>query len=186
MLSYLAAIPLSLLPEKLRERWMQSSDPSLRMGAILSGLAQCLLFFVLANILRLEAVPLTIILYFSVEGLARFVAASANVELLPSLPLYLISMMVAEKDARRERDSRPKTVPDIVAKTTDELVIRSCAAKDWNQFTTVRYLDVLYEILGEETGDSSRPFCYRLRPIAEGKLIRGIRDYSPGDGVQQR
>lgn len=186
MLSYLAAIPLSLLPERRRERWMQSSDPSLRMGAILSGLAQCLIFFILANTLRLEAVPLTIILYFSVEGLARFVAASANVELLPTLPLYLVSLMVAQKNARRERYSRPKTVPDIVARTPEELVIRSCAAKDWNQFTTVRYLDVLYEILGEETGDSSRPFCYRLRPVPEGKLIRGIRDYSPDDPLQSK
>jgi hypothetical protein len=186
MLSYLAAIPLSLLPERFREPLMRSSDPALRFGAIISGIVQCLVFFVLANLLRLQAAPLTIILYFSVEGLARLVGALAAGELLPTLPLYLISLLTAGRAAQRERQSRPKAIPDLVENAAEDLVIRSCAAKDWNQFTTVRYRDMLYELASEGQGDAARPFCYRLRPVAEGKLIRGIRDYSPNDVLQER
>lgn len=179
MLSYLAAIPLSLLPERFREPLMRSSDPALRFGATISGILQCLVFFVLANILRLQAVPLTIILYFSVEGLARLVGALAAGELLPTLPLYLLALLTSGQAAQRERQSRPKPVPDLVESAAEHLVVRSCAAKDWNQFTTVRYREVLYELASEQPGDPARPFCYRLRPVPEGKLIRGIRDYTP-------
>lgn len=185
MLAYLAAIPLSLLPERTRRRWMQSSDPALRIGATLSGLLQFFLFFVLANILRLENLPLTVILYFSAEGLVRFIAAFAVHEFLPSLPLYLGSLATAGHQAERERRSRPKSVPDVVERVAADLLVRSCAAKDWNRFTTLRYRDVLYELASEEPGDLSRPFCYRLRPVPEGKLIRGIRDYSPESALRR-
>lgn len=185
MLAYFAAIPLSLLPERTRERWMQSSDPALRIGAIFSGLLQFFVFFVLANILRLEDLPLTVILYFSAEGLVRFIAAFAVRQLLPSLPFWLMSLATARRQAERERLSRPKSVSDVVESASGDLLVRSCAAKDWNQFTTVRYCDALYELANEEQGDPARPFCYRLRPVPEGKLIRGIRDYSPEEALQQ-
>lgn len=182
MLTCLAAVPLSLLPERERQRWMPSSEPALRFGAIVSGILQCLIFFVLANLLRLTAVPLTIVLYFSVEGLVRLAGALAAGELLPTLPLYLASLLGAGRAARRELQSRPKVVPDVVESAAGDLMVRSCAAKDWNQFTTLRYQGVLYELAGEEQGDPARPFLYRLRPVPEGKLIRGIRDYSPDEG----
>ena len=185
MLTFLAALPLSLFAERSRERWMRSNEPALRPATAVCGVVQCLVFFVLANIIRLQDLPLAVILYFSAGGLVRFVAAVATGEILPTAPLYLVSLLQSGHAAKRERESRPKLVPDVVEGSSSNLTIRSCAAKQWNQSTTIRYQDVLYEVAGEGQGDAFRPFCYRLRPIPEGKLIRGIRDYSPTDVLQE-
>src|ERR1700687_2803801 len=106
MLPYLAAIPLSLLPERWRESRMRASDPVLRTGALVSGGVQCFLFFYIANLPMHFAIQ-AVMLYFCVEGLARFAAAFASIEILPTAPLWLAAMLQEEREHQQQERSLP-------------------------------------------------------------------------------
>ncbi len=184
----MAAVPLSVLPERYRERWIRTTDPVLLPGATISGILQCLIFFVIANTVRLNDLPLYVVLYFSLEGLIRLVGAVATHEIIPTVPRVLVAWAQSSVYKSRERQSLPPLVRDIVETLQDEeLRVTSCRAKhDWNGVISVRYGDALYELAGEEQGSEARPFVYRLRLQPENKVVRGVRDYAPDEVLHGR
>ena len=181
MLTWLAAFPLSLLPADWRRRWIDSTDPGMRSGARRSGLVQCLVFFLWAN-RPLDGRIQTVLLYFSAEGLARFAAAFATEEILPTLPLWLIAKLLSHHEAKKAEAALPPLVPDLLEHISQEdctLRIATCRPRhNWNTSITLRIEGELYEIAREDAGDAARPFVYVLRPAPEHKVVRGLHEYS--------
>lgn len=120
--------------------------------------------------------PLTLLLiYFLIEGLVRVAAAIATGEVVPTLPLQLISMAHSRLlIAKRERELGPP-VPDIVQPGSGDfaLVIASCRPKSWTALTTIAYEDRFYELVREESAQPPRRWVYVLRKRPEGKVVRG-------------
>jgi hypothetical protein len=65
-------------------------------------------------------------------------------------------------------------VPDGV-----ELVIDSAHDYDWHALTTVEVDDALYSVT-REAGTATRPYRYRLRPIAHDHVVRTVTRYRAG------
>lgn len=129
--------------------------------------------------------PLTLLLiYFTVEGIARGVAAMVSGEVVPTLPLQLLAMAFTKaKAVQRERELGP-AVEDLVQPGSGDfaLVIASCRPKAWNQMTIIAFRDQLYELAREESAQPPRRWVYVLRKRHQGKVVRGsIYQYSPDE-----
>jgi hypothetical protein len=121
------------------------------------------------------------------EGFVRVTAAVATSEELPTLPLFLLSLLDARaREYRRERALGPRVVDVVQVEGASDLLIASCRSKPWNQLTTIRYQDQLYELARTNQGAKPRPFLYLLRRIPPSKLVRGIHDYSPEEALPEK
>lgn len=131
--------------------------------------------------------PLSLLLlYFMVEGVLRGVSVVVSHEPLPTLPLFLLSLLDARARAyRRERALGPRVI-DLVQAEGDGLLIASCRAKPWNRLTTIRYQDELYELAKTDQGAKPRQFLYLLSRIPAHKLVRGVHDYSPDEALPEK
>lgn len=91
--------------------------------------------FLLAYLLR----PLTIaLLFLTIEGGFRTVAALATGELSPSFPFYIISLLHAQLGSWRDESQMGKRTPDSVECVEAGLLqISSCRPKPWNRLTTI-------------------------------------------------
>jgi hypothetical protein len=144
----------------------------------LMGIGVLLLSFVLQ--------PLTIPLaYLVCEGASRILGAVLMGEIRGSLVLWLVAVGQARVEAWREEKKLGARVADEVAATDEGLRIASCRAKvDWDEWVTISHRQVLYEVAAQEVGVPPRPFVYLLRPKPEFKVIRGLRHYSPEEGLK--
>ncbi len=131
--------------------------------------------------------PLTILLlYLSAEGAARGIAAALSGEIRGSLPLWLLAFGQAKLAAWREEKRLGPRVADMVEPDGEGLRIFSCRSKpDWDDRVTISYQQMLYEVAGQEVGAKPRPFIYVLRRRPEYKVIRGLRHYSPEEGLRR-
>jgi len=130
--------------------------------------------------------PLTVVLiYFTVEGAVRVLAAWAGEETVGTLPLYLLAGVVGRIQASRRERALGERVVDQVQHCEGisyDLTIASCRPKsDWTRLTTIEYQDQLYELFEEKRGFPPRPFIYRLRKLSPGKVIRGLHHYQPDE-----
>jgi hypothetical protein len=127
--------------------------------------------------------PLSLLLlYFIFEGGIRIVAATTAHETLPTLPLFLASLLDARARAyRRERAMGPRIVDLVQTEGAADLLVASCRPKTWIALNTIRYRNVLYELVKTNQGAKPRPYLYLLRKIPANKLVRGIYDYSPDE-----
>ncbi|MGH9523023.1 MAG: hypothetical protein ACRD3E_10880 [Terriglobales bacterium] len=105
-------------------------------------------------------------------------------EVVPTLPLQLISMAHSRTlAAKRERELGPP-VPDLVQPGSGDFAmgIASCRPKTWTPMTTISFEDRLYELVREESAQPPRRWVYVLRKRPESKVVRGaIYHYSPDE-----
>lgn len=132
--------------------------------------------------------PLSVLLlYFMVEGVLRGVSVVVSHEPLPTLPLFLASLLDARARAyRREQQLGPRIVDTVQLEGAADLLVASCRPKPWNQLTTIRYQDELYELVKTNQGAKPRQFLYLLRKIPAHKLVRGVHDYSPDEPLAEK
>lgn len=132
--------------------------------------------------------PLSLLLlYFLFEGGIRIVAATTTHETLPTLPLFLASLLDERaRDYRRERAMGPRIVDLVQVEGASDLLIASCRPKTWVALNTIRYQDVLYELVKINHGAKPRPYLYLLRKIPPNKTVRGVYDYSPNEVLPER
>ena len=132
--------------------------------------------------------PLSLVLlYFLFEGGVRIIAATATHETLPTLPLFLASLLDARaREYRRERAMGPRVVDLVQVEGASDLLVASCRPKTWVALNTIRYQDVLYELVKTNHGAKPRPYLYLLRKIPAHKTVRGIYDYSPDEVLPEK
>jgi len=132
--------------------------------------------------------PASILLaYFTLEGVLRGVSVVVSHEPLPTLPLFLASLLDARARAyRREKELGPRILDTVQTEGAADLLIASCRPKPWNQMTTIRYQDELYELAKTNQGAKPRQFLYLLRKIPASKLVRGVHDYSPDEALSEK
>ena len=135
--------------------------------------------------------PVTLLLiYFAIEGLARALAALVSDEVIPTLPMQSLAWLQGAGERRYAEHAAGPRVVDVVQSVKSELpelTILSCRPKsDWNQLTTISYEGELYELSRQETGLPPRRFVYMLRKKPEGKVVRGIYHYDPGEALQKK
>jgi hypothetical protein len=125
-----------------------------------------------------------IILYLAVEGVVRMFAAF-TLEVLPTIPLYLVSFVHNTFDKAWSRMKLGPLVIDEIQAAHDntyDLQVLSCRQKpDWNRYITIRFRDEFYVLVGEEIVKGPRPFVYRLRKNPTGRLVVVIQEYRLDD-----
>jgi hypothetical protein len=135
--------------------------------------------------------PLTLLLiYFSIEGALRLLAALVVDECTGTMPLYLLAWALERAGkARKERQFGPR-VPDEVQHCEGisyDLVIASCRPKkNWDRLISIEYQDQLYELFEEKKGFPPRPHIYQLRMHPRGKVVRGIHHYQPDEALTEK
>jgi hypothetical protein len=145
---------------------------------LIMGLGQILLFEYLLQ-------PLTMVLgFFVAEGLVRTYAALGAGEMLPSLPLKLLSLLQARLVMMAGEIKRGRRVRDRVEAASDgeSLRVVCCRAKPWDRMATICYQGQLYEVADERKAPPPRRFVYVLRKKQLSTLIRSIQAYDPGGG----
>jgi len=132
--------------------------------------------------------PLSLVLlYFAIEGAVRVVAAVVSSEVLPTGPLFLLSLFDARARAyRHEQAMGPRVIDVVSVEGNGDLLIASCRPKTWTQLTTICYEDQLYEVAKENQGAAPRRFLYLLRRIPPHKLVRGVYDYAPDEALARK
>lgn len=132
--------------------------------------------------------PLSLLLlYFMFEGALRIIAAVATHETLPTLPLFLASLLDASARAyRREVAMGPRVIDAVQIEGAADLLVASCRPKTWVALNTIRYQDVLYELVKTNHGAKPRPYLYLLRKIPPHKTVRGVYDYSPEEVLPEK
>ena len=132
----------------------------------------------------------TVLLYFSLEGAVRMVAAVLSGEVAGSLPFWLIAFAQGKAEAWREEAKMGPRIADQVEKLESEagdLRVASCRPKpDWDDRVTISYQQMLYEVAKQENGVRPRPFVYLLKRKPEYKVIRALRHYHPEEVLRER
>jgi hypothetical protein len=187
MVGCMAALMLGFKPF-VQSQFAQIDHRAVTAGVESSGETAVMgigLVIAVAYILR----PLSIALfYFSFEGAVRAIAAFTGNELIGTLPLYLL-LLVGRKAKKEVREFklgpriRDKVFPAPDGESEYDLVIASCRPKDWNQSLTIQYQDQLYELVRSIEGDPPRRFVFLLKKAPLSKLVRGLHDYDPDEGL---
>ena len=146
-----------------------------------------LLVFVTAEFL---VHPLSwVLIYFTLEGAVRLLAAFITEETYPTLPLYLVARWQQSREETRAEQAMGPLVMDRVERgdgTKSDWRIASCRPKPkWDDLMTVVYQDEYYEVAGYEKGARPRPYIYLLRKIPKGKVIRGLHPYRPDEVLRR-
>lgn len=129
-----------------------------------------------------------ILLFFALEGFVRAITAWVSGEVLPSLPLFALSVLQGRLGEHRRERRLGARVPDEVKASADgeSLEIASCRAKPWTRLTTISHDGGFYEVMDEQTASPPRAFVYLLRKKSVGSVIRGIHNYHPNEVLQMR
>jgi hypothetical protein len=135
--------------------------------------------------------PLTLLLiYFSIEGVLRLLAALVVDECTGTMPLYLVTWGLERAGrARKEHQLGPRVTDEVqhCEGISYDLVIASCRPKkNWDRLITIEYKDQLYELFEEKKGFPPRPHIYQLRLHTPGKVVRGIHHYQPGEALTEK
>jgi len=128
--------------------------------------------------------PLTLLLiYFIVEGAARFLAALVTEEITGTLPLYVVAWVEDRLSQARAERALGQRVPDIVESVYSpdyDLRIFTCRRKrGWDRMMTVDWQEQFYEVMREEAGKPPHHFIYRLRKSPPGRVVRHVHRYDP-------
>lgn len=132
--------------------------------------------------------PLNLFLiYLAAEGTIRLMAAATTEEVVPTLPLQIVAWAQEFLEAARGEIALGERVADNVIFDSADSVLRieSCRPKQWDDLTTVRYNDKLYELAAQAQGEKPRRFVYLLRPAPEHKVVRGLHDYDPAEPLNK-
>ena len=129
-----------------------------------------------------------LIIYFAVEGVVRMMAAMTTGEILPTLPLAVVSWIHGAVDrSYQERKQGPRVPDELLVGVSPEFDLRidSCRPKRWTRITTIGFNDELYEVAKEFTGAPPRPYIYLLKRMPGGKVVRGIYRYDPNEALSK-
>jgi hypothetical protein len=142
-----------------------------------------LYFLVLVSIEYMFRPVSLILLGLFVDGAVRSWAGFFTHEIIPCLPLGLISAAVRWKAARERANALSTAAPDLIERAGIpgcDLCIYSQYPKDgWRIPVTIAFEDKLYEIAQVKTGTGTHPFTYLLRALPAGAVIRGLQRYDP-------
>lgn len=142
-----------------------------------------LYFFVLVSIEYVFR-PLSLILVgLAADGVLRSWAAFFTDEVVPSLPLRLISGLRKWAAARRREKALISAAPDLIERLEGASYhLRICSQfpkEGWRIPVTIAFEDGLYEIAEAKTVTGSHPFVYLVRALPAGAVVRGLQRYDP-------
>jgi len=168
----LAAIPVDLVSQAAEKR---GESAIMSLGG----------FVLIDYLFRLTTI---LLVYFTIEGAVRVIAAIAGRETVPTLPLKLLEYVGLQLSAQQKELKMGARLRDevLVDPTGQSLQIASCRPKQWNQLTTVSYDGQFYELSSEEQAAAPRPFVYLLRKKPATAVIRGIYAYDPDEALQSK
>ena len=143
----------------------------------------------LGSILMLEYVfqfSTLVLLFLTVEGAVRAIAAIGSGEVLPTLPLQVLAFLQTKLEAHGAEVRMGKRVRDEAQVTSDgeSLQVASCRPKSWNRLTTISYEGELYELVATKEGAAPRRFAYVLRKKPVSAVIRGLYSYDPDEALE--
>ena len=127
-------------------------------------------------------------IYFAFEGLVRMVAVISTGEILPTLPLAVLSWIQGGAASRhREYKMGPRVMDELLVGISPEFDLRidSCRPKRWTRVMTIGYNDELYELVKEFNGEPPRPYIYYLKKLPGGKIARGVYRYDPAEPLSK-
>ena len=185
MWTYLLGPILSLLPSRWRNPHLWRLHILWSRAALLSGLAQVLIFGRWAwtspslLITSLSA-------YFAAEGVVRFYAAISSQQALGSFPLIAAADLWRMAKAGRARAEQPLVRDEVVPGDEGcDLKIASCREKsEWKYPYAIRYAGAYFQVTGHaDISAGPRPYVYFLRRLQHGEIARGLKDYDPEDIV---
>jgi hypothetical protein len=130
--------------------------------------------------------PLSILLvYFAVEGAIRAIAVFSTDQTLPSLPLALAALLLANRPhtARSISESEPPDQVTISPQEGVDLKITRC--KIWQMPMTLEFHGELFELLRIERGDQPQSYAYLFRKQPQGAVIRRLVSYDVRAHVRQ-
>lgn len=135
-------------------------------------------------ILTLEFVihPTSLVLvYFSIEGLTRFISGLGLEQPLGTLPAFLAAKFLARRRDKQATDYAKRQPPDLVEFTSDgeHVRIASCLPKTtWNASITIGIQGDWYLVEREETGAYPRAYIYVLQRAPTGRVLRSYEEYN--------
>ena len=122
--------------------------------------------------------PLSLVLlYFAMEGMARFAAGLTSSQVVASLPVFLAFRVAEQKRQRRETARLESLPPDTVEFLAEGRVrIASAHRRDnWNASVTIGISGQFHEIEHKEPAMPGRPFVFVSNRPAPGGLCAGMR-----------
>jgi len=129
--------------------------------------------------------PISLMLiYFSIEGLTRFVSGLALEESLATLPAVVALKIQAWRREKRAADHAKQQPPDVVEIISDgeHVRIASCLPKlTWTPTITVGFLGHWYLVEREEKGVDPHIYIYVLKRAPTGRVLRAYEEYPPGE-----
>jgi hypothetical protein len=136
--------------------------------------------------------PLTwLLIFITLDGLWRAVAAAVTEESVASFPFAVIDR-IERAASRRAYEARVPRVADEVrrgdGKQSWDLRVLSCRPKkNWTVKKTIRFEDEFFHVIGESPADATpqRPHAYLLRRVPPHEAFRGLEDYSPHDVLRE-
>ncbi len=140
-------------------------------------------FALIDFIFRITTITLA---FFVLEGLVRVIAAVAERETVPTLPLKLIEYVQGQLGVQHRELSMGARIRDevVLDPTGQALRIASCRPKEWTKLTSVSHEGQFYELVTEMKAKAPRPFVYQLRKKPATAVIRGIYVYDPDEALQ--
>lgn len=136
--------------------------------------------------------PLTWVLaYFSIEGVARCLAATLTEETMGTLPLVLVDRAIL-RSRQRAYEQRVPLVADAVTRGGERdpwaLKVESCRPKPaWRPMQAVLWENEYFLVAGEaaEPGTPGRPHVYLLRQPRPGEVYRSVEHFDPEEIVRE-
>lgn len=119
------------------------------------------------------------LVYFALEGLARFATGLIGSEVVPSLPVFL-AFRAMEGRRRQREEKRLALLPSDTVEFLAGDRIRIASARfrpAWNAEITIGIRGEFREIENKEPGLPGRPFVYILKPAAVGRVLRAYEEY---------
>ena len=129
-----------------------------------------------------------LLIYIALEGTIRMFSVIVSGEILPTLPLAILSWLhIGAEGQYKEYKAGPRVIDELTVGTSPEFDLRidTCRPKRWNKLTTIRHDDELYEVVKEFPGAPPRPYIYLLKRMPGGKVVRGIYHYDPAEALSK-
>jgi hypothetical protein len=129
--------------------------------------------------------PFLPFVFLFAEGAVRFLAAVSTAQILPMLPLQIISWLHDRKEGVKADRLLGPLIPDRVERGDGEswdLRILSCRPKaHWNPYMTIRFENRFYQTFREDMSPGPQKFVYLLREHPKTRLVVVVYEYAPND-----
>ena len=120
--------------------------------------------------------------YLTVEGAVRAFFGFIFSHVLPTLPLWLVSVVHNAIEAPAKKERAAVLANDVIEPARDrsyDLHVRSHLPKTWTPYIGIRFQGELYVLAGEESESGPHSHGYRLRKNPPGNLMAVTCNYVP-------